>query len=112
MPLWNSNRYGDNLEFSQRFVRITIAMITPFVLVLLAVIFIARPSFILTPVPEYTSRERTSLINGIFIWLVIFSHMYNNGVLLNDTDQQIIDGIRDLKQLVISTFLFFQDMAL
>lgn len=107
MPLWNSNRYGDNLEFSQRFVRITIAMITPFVLVLLAVIFIARPSFILTPVPEYTSRERTSLINGIFIWLVIFSHMYNNGVLLNDTDQQIIDGIRDLKQLVISTFLFF-----
>lgn len=82
-------------------------MITPFVLVLIVGIFIARPSFILTPVPEYTSRERTSLINGIFIWLVIFSHMYNKGVLLNDADLQIIDGIRDLKQLVISTFLFF-----
>lgn len=82
-------------------------MITPFLLILLASVFIARPSFTLTTATEYISRERTSMINGIFIWLIIFSHMYNKGVSLNGTDQQVIDGIRDLKQLLLSTFLLF-----
>lgn len=81
-------------------------MITPFLFVLVAYLCACKPS--LTGFYEnYISRERTCLINGFFIWFVFISHIYNQGVILTDIDKFVVAGIRDLKQLMVSTFFLF-----
>ena len=55
----------------------------------------------------YVSRERTCMINGIFIWIVFMSHMQGYQSLATAWDRPVLEVIGRMGQTMVATFLFF-----
>lgn len=60
----------------------------------------------LQPEGEYISKERTSMINGLFIWFVFLSHI--GGYMDMPTgDVMLRDTVTFIGQCMVATFFFF-----
>lgn len=55
----------------------------------------------------YMSRERTCMINGIFIWIVFMSHLQSYQSPWSAWDVPILKTIEYMGQTMVSTFFFF-----
>lgn len=57
---------------------------------------------------EYISRERTSIINGFFIWMVFLSHINGYNFNLPLLDKILLTNtVGNIGQCVVATFFFF-----
>lgn len=64
------------------------------------------------PDGTYMSRERTSMINGFFIWIVFMSHMKGYGVDLPEADRLVVKLIGYLGQCCVATFFFYSGFGI
>lgn len=72
-------------------------------------LFKSRPVVHRTCLPDgaYMKKERTAMINGIFIWLVFICHMNGYGLNLSLPDQLTFKPVNKLGQCVVTSFFFF-----
>ncbi len=72
----------------------------------------ARVRASVLPDGAYMSRERTSMINGFFIWIVFMSHMKGYGVDLPEADRLVAKIIGYLGQCCVATFFFYSGFGI
>ena len=89
-------------------------MYTLLTVVIIICLLCGRPGFSLSLPTDgsYISRERTCLINGVFIWCVFASHIFQYGLDLTGTDKVIMSGVRGLQQCMVSTFFMFSGFGI
>lgn len=83
-------------------------------IVLLLLLLLATPRLQAHILPDgaYMRKERTSMINGIFIWIVFLSHMRGYGMNLFGTDLLVAKGIGLLGQCCVATFFFYSGFGI
>lgn len=77
--------------------------------VLLICLLCGRPGLV-SQLPydgAYMSRERTCMINGIFIWIVFMSHLHFYPSPCTIWDRPILKAIGYMGQTMVATFFFF-----
>ena len=82
------------------------------VLFCLLCLLCSRPSICDNLSGDYVSRDRSSCINGIFIWIVFISHLnsYCQDWLVWDT--YIVRGIGLIGQMCVATFFFYSGFGI
>ena len=70
-------------------------------------LLISRPFLTDSISDTYVSRDRTSMINGIFIWIVFISHLNSYSSKWTLCDSYVVMGIGLLGQLCVASFFFY-----
>lgn len=64
------------------------------------------------PNGSYISRARTTVINGVFIWIVFIRHMRGYGFEVYGLEYVIAKGVGALGQCCVATFLFYSGFGI
>lgn len=84
-------------------------MLTALFFLLLVIFISCRPNIRkgMLPNAEYITHERTSLINGFFIWIVFSNHLIQYAPDYTLCDKAVAMLLARMGQNVVATFLFF-----